>query len=331
MGCKCFCAPHTRDSFIARAIIIFLFCAAQFFFGFVILNPLFKGSRKSVISFYCLLAFWLLFSILWIWSHIKTSWLDAGSLQHELERLGYLKDGKLQNLPQQIDQLPRCPKCSLPKPERTHHCSECGLCYFRFDHHCPIIGNCVALYNLKAFMLFNIYTFLLIIVFSIGCFLSSFYKHMIPPLFLGIIGAFIFLLGLCVGCFGFSYLPSVCVNRTTLEQIAGVPTSTFDVGTKQNFKQIFGNSFFSWFIPTKPPISGFLWEGITDLNAIDRQGQNVDTQIDSQNDNQIDNQTVKPSEDGDDNATENAQSESSNDNQLSLNVADKSEEDHIDL
>lgn len=337
MGCGCVCAPHSKESLAARIIIILLFCAAQFFFGFVVLNPLYKGPRPSVISFYVLLAFWILLSILWIWSHIRTSWLDAGSLQHELERLGYLKDGKLQNLPPQLDSLNRCPKCSLPKPERTHHCSECNLCYFRFDHHCPVIGNCVALYNMKAFMLFLIYTFLLIVVFAVGCIISSVYKHIMPPIILGVIGAFIFLLGLCVGCFGFSYLPAVFGNRTTLERISGVPHQKFDEGPMENIKQVFGNSCFAWFLPTKPPVSGFIWAGITDLGFNNQQCQNEDNnnnqiennnnQIDN-NDNQIDNQTVSPLENNNDNDDEN---EIELDDQLSINENEKPENDSIDL
>ncbi|KAK8847815.1 hypothetical protein M9Y10_018847 [Tritrichomonas musculus] len=325
MACTCNWAPYSRDSLIARILIILAFVAAQLFFALVILNQLYKGSKPSVTSFYVLLALWIFFSILWIWSHIRTSWLDAGSLQHELERLGYLKDGNLQNLPPQIDGLPRCTKCSLPKPERTHHCSECGLCYFRFDHHCPVIGNCVALYNLKAFMLFLIYTFMLIIVFSVGCFLSSYYKHLLPPIILGVIGAFIFLIGLCVGCFGFSYLPAVCVNRTTLERIAGVPEDTFNVGAKENFRQIFGNSFFSWFIPTKPSISGFMWAGITDFNR----------PLDNQN--QIKDQTVEPPDECDNTNTNNGDANNDQDeieitNELSSKEAENSNnENHIDL
>lgn len=321
MGCGCVCAPHSKESLIARIIIILLFCIAQFFFGFVVLNPLFKGPRPSVISFYVLLAFWILLSILWIWSHIRTSWLDAGSLKHELERLGYLKDGKLQNLPPQLNSLNRCPKCSLPKPERTHHCSECNLCYFRFDHHCPVIGNCVALNNMKSFMLFLIYTFLLIVVFAVGCFISSVYKHIMPPIILGVIGAFIFLLGLCVGCFGFSYLPAVYVNRTTLERISGTPFHKFDEGPMQNIKQIFGNSCFSWFLPTKPPISGFIWEGITDLGF---NSENENNQIEN-NDNQIDNQTVSPLENNNDN-----NNEIELDDQLSINENENNQIENTD-
>jgi hypothetical protein len=40
------------------------------------------------------------------------------------------------------------------KPPRTHHCSICGICRIGFDHHCPWLGNCVTIYDMKAFLLF---------------------------------------------------------------------------------------------------------------------------------------------------------------------------------
>ena len=49
---------------------------------------------------------------------------------------------------------PRCSKCYLIKPQRTHHCSVCGLCCMKYDHHCPWVANCVGLKNYGYFLKF---------------------------------------------------------------------------------------------------------------------------------------------------------------------------------
>lgn len=51
-----------------------------------------------------------------------------------------------------------CTKCECVKPPRAHHCSICGYCVLAMDHHCPWMNNCIGLYNMKAFLLFNFYT-----------------------------------------------------------------------------------------------------------------------------------------------------------------------------
>eukprot|EP00438_Fugacium_kawagutii_P010249 Skav214703 [mRNA] locus=scaffold331:60515:75755:+ [translate_table: standard] len=50
-----------------------------------------------------------------------------------------------------------CRKCSIPRPERAHHCNVSGFCVLRMDHYCPWINNCVGLGNYKFFLQLVIY------------------------------------------------------------------------------------------------------------------------------------------------------------------------------
>lgn len=53
--------------------------------------------------------------------------------------------------------LSRCRKCSILRPERSHHCRICNRCVLKYDHHCPWINQCVGLHNERHFVLFLIY------------------------------------------------------------------------------------------------------------------------------------------------------------------------------
>lgn len=258
------CAPHGCADVVARVIIFLMFCGAQFVNDFFFVVPLYKDGGIARILCLVLLPFWIVFFVLCFWSYLKVCWLDPGSVLYELKRLGYVNaDGTLKELPPPIAELPRCEKCGLPKPERTHHCKICGRCYFRFDHHCPVVGNCIALSNLKAFALLGIHggiSFLILIIYSM---LSIGFAWRISRGIIGCIAVFAFFC--CVSLFGFgvSWIQNIRENQTTLESIANMKRETYDVGRKQNVEQIFGKNKFLWIFPTDAAVSGWMWSGIT--------------------------------------------------------------------
>ena len=157
-------SPISCIDLFARILLFLVSIAYNFVIVYYVIIPLFTISNDSRIVFYVFLPIWFIIVVLWHWSYIRTSWLDAGSLARELHKKGFLdEDGNLHDLTPELDSLPRCEKCGLPKPQRTHHCSVCKQCYFRFDHHCPTMGNCIALNNMKSFLLVIFYSALLFI------------------------------------------------------------------------------------------------------------------------------------------------------------------------
>jgi hypothetical protein len=249
------CAP---GAIVGRCFYIALFAAVQAFQWAVVMLPLHKAG--FIPSFYVVASGWSLFSLLWFWCYVETCWRDPGSVLSELRRMGLAtSSGGLAPLPDELAALPRCQKCDLPKPARTHHCSECDRCYFRFDHHCPVVGNCIALRNMKAFMLLLFYSCVLIMFSAIVHLTASLTIEDTDTTFpiAGLVGGI--LVSFVLGTFAASYIPNVCINRTTIERIAGLDAQTYNAGPSANMRQIFGESCFLWILPTPPPVNGFVW------------------------------------------------------------------------
>ena len=192
-----------------------------------------------------------LVSCLFLWSYIVLCCGDPGSLEEFYRRAGVLERIKNGDIPPEFQSLPLCDRCGLPKPERTHHCGKCNQCFFRFDHHCPMLGNCVALYNTKAFILMPLYGFLVLSVCLVS--VSLVHKTWVTILFVPFL--------LTILMFGFSYCNNVCANYTTFEGLVlrGRSDSVdYSEGRLENFRQLFGG-FLGFMLPTKPPVSGFHW------------------------------------------------------------------------
>ena len=186
---------------------------------------------------------------MFLWCYFVVCWGDPGSLQKFYKKHQIYQEIQNGCIPTPLRSLPICSKCHLPKPERCHHCSVCQCCHFRFDHHCPIIGNCVCLYNFKAFILMPLYGFFLIQCMSLE--LSFHFKSFA-------IGLIIFIFSIALPCFSFSFCSFITSNKTTLESLMNPPGPSYDKGSKENFKEIYSN-FLSMFIPTRPHVSGFHW------------------------------------------------------------------------
>lgn len=206
-------AVYTPGSFFVRFIIFIIFSGSQCIDIFCFFIPLYESIEK--ISFYTLASIWGLLTLLWIWSYIVTCWVDAGSVERSLYKQGYIdKKGQIIELPPEISKLPRCDKCQLPKPIRTHHCSQCDKCYFRFDHHCDVVGNCVAYSNIKSFILFLFYSSILLflsVATSIVAYIKTEKVHLSILLIACIMG---FFLGMVIFIFACTFLPEVCCNNS---------------------------------------------------------------------------------------------------------------------
>ena len=202
-----------------------------------------------------LLAAFYVISIVWFWSYWVACWGDPGSLETFYRECGVLEMIQSGNIPPELTSLPVCNKCHLPKPDRAHHCSTCNQCYFRFDHHCPVIGNCVALWNYKGFLMMPIYGGVLMILMGLELGVHRGYEFAIVSL-----PFVLFFWG-----FAFSYCKLITQNLTTLESnYTGYNRGNHDKPW-ENFTEIF-DSLWGLFLPTRPKISGFYWQNV-DLPA----------------------------------------------------------------
>jgi len=156
-----------------------------------------------------------------------------------------------------------CKSCSLIKPDRAHHCSTCGCCLLKMDHHCPWVNNCVGFHNYKYFVVFLFWgsMYCLYIICTSIMYFIEFWQDLrtAPPTRYNFL--FVFFVAIM---FGFSqmillfyHLYLVGANRTTLEGFraptfrgSGADKLGFNIGCRQNFKEVFGDNCLLALIPT---------------------------------------------------------------------------------
>jgi palmitoyltransferase len=223
--------------------------------------------------------------LMFLWSYVQTVITDAGKPppQYELspevrtdlsaaESEGdyrtilsrFVRQQGLEVTNQAYGGGPRyCLKCECIKPDRSHHCSVCGHCVLKFDHHCPWVNNCVNFRNYKFFMLFLGYGFCLcnfgfctLLPIFIGIWNGTNVRDEIPGkfhvLFLFFIAA---MLGIPIGCLFFYHLYLTARNQSTVESFRppifayGLDRRGYNLGFKNNFKEVFGKNVLLWFIP----------------------------------------------------------------------------------
>lgn len=172
-----------------------------------------------------------------------------------------------------------CELCCLVKPDRSHHCSMCRRCVLKMDHHCPWINNCVGWANYKYFILFLgysiIYTMFVALT-SLKYFINFWSAHNMKAnsglhiLFLFFVAA-MFSISLW-SLFGFHVF--LCMkNRTTLESFRapifqhGPDKNGFNLGSWNNFYQVFGNKKWKWFLPTFTSLgNGYIYSTTKTVN-----------------------------------------------------------------
>lgn len=162
-----------------------------------------------------------------------------------------------------------CRKCSIPRPERAHHCNVSGFCVLRMDHYCPWINNCVGLGNYKFFLQLVMYgsicafigiltslpEFFLVLgkIFGLDSDMWQANLQITDMLaFVMFEGLAIFLSALLVPML-FTHIPLACNNTTAIEANYTNIENPYHLGSRlANLEQVFGTFGPDWFFPVKP-------------------------------------------------------------------------------
>ncbi|ELA42438.1 uncharacterized protein VICG_00537 [Vittaforma corneae ATCC 50505] len=181
-----------------------------------------------------------------------------------------------------IEKTHTCGICQTYKPPRCHHCSRCNKCYLKMDHHCLFLDVCIGFHNYKFFLQFLISNVIFIIFYvtivdvDTSLTTNALDAETIVNLAISSTLSAIILVIFCLTLVFHLFL--ISNNETTIEFFAinsylegdhsyrhvfqeGPITqfseskdrrhlNPYNLGTKENWKEIFGNSIKEWISPS---------------------------------------------------------------------------------
>ncbi|ODQ77417.1 hypothetical protein BABINDRAFT_15649 [Babjeviella inositovora NRRL Y-12698] len=171
-----------------------------------------------------------------------------------------------------------CTKCSVWKPDRTHHCSACRRCILRMDHHCPWFAVCIGHNNYRYFVQFLGYT----VVYAFVAFSASakfVYDFIFTETadggrgyeseFINLNWVFLFVVSMAMAValsvFTGLTIYQVLCNTTTIESyefnnvrardrsINPGKLNIFDLGWRANWRTTMGEGWMQWMFPLLNP------------------------------------------------------------------------------
>lgn len=222
--------------------------------------------------------FFVLFNLVWVlalWAYLKAFMTDPGVVPKSWHNFVREVGPALPVVPSAPKWSPGkatyCRKCSIPRPERAHHCNVSGFCVLRMDHYCPWINNCVGVNNHKFFLqlvvygsmasLIGIATSLPELILCVGklCGLNegSIWQDnslqvtdMVAFIMFGSLAIF---LGILLAPMLFTHVPLAFSNVTAIEGNYDNMANPYHLGSRiANLEQILGVFGPDWFVPVMP-------------------------------------------------------------------------------
>eukprot|EP00931_Biecheleriopsis_adriatica_P065427 TRINITY_DN39955_c0_g1_i1.p1 TRINITY_DN39955_c0_g1~~TRINITY_DN39955_c0_g1_i1.p1 ORF type:complete len:410 (-),score=73.95 TRINITY_DN39955_c0_g1_i1:68-1297(-) len=222
--------------------------------------------------------FLILFNIVWglaLWAYLKAYTADPGRVPSSWHDFVRKVGPALPVVPSSAKWCPGkatyCRKCSMPRPERAHHCNVSGFCVLRMDHYCPWINNCVGYNNYKFFLQLVVYgslasfvgiaTSLPELILCVGklCGLdegavwkadSLHTTDMVAFLMFGSLAIF---LGILLAPMLFTHVPLAVSNVTAIEGNYDNMANPYHLGSKiANLEEILGIMGPDWLLPIEP-------------------------------------------------------------------------------